>query len=254
MILYDLIDPNYIGLGILLLFVFLMVLFTLLYRKRLGQKLRDIPAFTRLSQEISLAVESGRRIHLSLGAGGVNGIKGASGLAGLTLLKQIASKTSLSDRPPVSTSGESTLSILSQDTLLSSLKSLNIEERYDPSSGQLSGLTPTSYAVGTFPIIYDSEVSANVLVGSFGSEVSLITDASDRMGVLSVAGSENLTAQAVMYATAQEPLIGEELYAGGAYLNAGRMHIASLRAQDFLRWVLILSILIGAVLKVMGVL
>jgi hypothetical protein len=251
---FDLIDPNLLGLGIILLFVLLMGLFTLIYRKQLDQKFRDIPAYTRLSQAISLAVESGRRVHLSLGTGGIDGIKGASGLSGLTILKLIARKTSLSDRPVIATSGESTLAILSQDTLKSSGKSINVEEQYDPSSGQITGLSPTSYTVGTLPIIFDPDVSANVFVGSFGSEVSLLTDASERTGTLSVAGSENIAAQAVMYATAQEPLVGEEVYAGGAYLNGGRIHIASIRAQDFLRWVLILTILIGAVLKVMGIL
>jgi hypothetical protein len=250
---FDLIDPKLTGLGIILFFILLLGLFSLLYRKQVDQKIRDIPAYTRLSHAISVAVESGRRIHLSLGTGGIEGIKGASGLSGLSILKLIAWKTSLSDRPVVASSGESTLAILSQDTLSSSERSLNVSDRFEPSSSQLTGLTPTSYTVGAFPIIYNPEVSANVFIGSFGSEVSLLTDASERTGNLSVAGSENIAAQAVIYATAQEPLIGEELYAGGAYLNAERMHIASLRAQDFLRWVLILTILAGVILKVMGV-
>jgi hypothetical protein len=44
-------------------------------------------------------------------------------------------------------------------------------------------------------------------------------------------------------------LIGEELYAVGAYLKTGPIHIASLRAQDLLRWVIILAILLGSILK-----
>jgi hypothetical protein len=56
-----------------------------------------------------------------------------------------------------------------------------------------------------------------------------------------------------LYATAQEPLIGEELYAAGAYLQAGPLHISSLRAQDILRWVLAAIILGGAILKFLGV-
>jgi hypothetical protein len=58
----------------------------------------------------------------------------------------------------------------------------------------------------------------------------------------------------VLYVTAQEPLIGEELYAGGAYIQAGPLHLASVRAQDIMRWVLVAGILVGAVLKLAGVL
>jgi hypothetical protein len=97
-------------------------------------------------------------------------------------------------------------------------------------------------------------MGANLLIGSFGSEVALITEASDRSESLTLAGTDNLTGQAVLYATAQEPLIGEDTYAGGAYMGAGGMHQASLTAQDILRWVIILALLIGAVLKLVGVL
>jgi hypothetical protein len=57
----------------------------------------------------------------------------------------------------------------------------------------------------------------------------------------------------VLYAAAQEPLIGEELFSVGAYLGAGSSHAASLTVQDILRWLLILFLLGGSVLKIVGV-
>jgi len=83
--------------------------------------------------------------------------------------------------------------------------------------------------------------------------VALIADAAERTGSVSLGGSENLSAQAVLYAAAQEPLIGEELFAAGAYAQAGPMHVASLKAQDFLRWLLVGALLLGAALKLLGV-
>jgi hypothetical protein len=48
-------------------------------------------------------------------------------------------------------------------------------------------------------------------------------------------------------------LIGEELFAAGAYVGAGATHEASLQVQDILRWLVILAILGGALLKLAGV-
>ena len=48
-------------------------------------------------------------------------------------------------------------------------------------------------------------------------------------------------------------LIGEELFAVPAYLQAGPFHVASLQVQDILRWVVIALILGGVVLKLVGV-
>jgi hypothetical protein len=51
-----------------------------------------------------------------------------------------------------------------------------------------------------------------------------------------------------------EPLIGEELFAAGAYIEAGPLHAASLRVQDILRWLIIIIILVGGLLKMAGLL
>ena len=240
-------------LGFAGLFFIILVIYALLIRKRPDRPLREIPAFARLGRSVGLAVEAGKRLHISLGYGGVNDVPGASGLVGLTMLQRIARAASISDKPPIATSGEGTLGILSQDTLHSAYQAIRSESLFDPMYGQISGLTPFSYAAGTLPVIFDQQVSTTVLAGHFGSEVALIVDANERVGSYTLAGSDNLEAQAVLYASAQDPLIGEELYAGGAYLNAGLMHQASIRTQDVMRWVVILGILLGSMLKLFGV-
>jgi len=241
-----------LGLAFIIVFLGLMVFFAASGRKQPSRALRPISAFARLGRAVGLAVEAGRRLHVSLGSGSLNGLESGSALVGLTVLQRIARAASISDRPPVATSGDTPVALLSQETLRNTYSAIGASGQYDPLAGQVSGLTPFSYAAGTLPVIYDQQVSANVLAGHFGSEVGLIADAGERSGSLVLAGSDNLPAQAILYAAAEEPLIGEELYASGAYLHAGPMHIASLRAQDVLRWVLVGVILAGAALKLLG--
>ena len=158
----------------------------------------------------------------------------------------------LSCQPPITTSGDATLAILSQDELKAASK-FSEGVAFDPTTGRLSGLSPFSYAAGTIPAIRDENVSANVLMGNFGVEVALLTDAVERENTFVMAGSDNLAAQAVIYASAQEPLIGEEIYAAGAYVGSDPLHAASLSVQDILRWLIIAVILVGAVLALVGV-
>jgi hypothetical protein len=63
-----------------------------------------------------------------------------------------------------------------------------------------------------------------------------------------------LSGQAALYAAAEEPLLGEEVFALPAYLKAGPVHHASLAVQDLLRWGIILVLLGGSVLKFLGIL
>lgn len=243
---------NVLGLIYVLIFLGLILAASFMLRTQEERRLRDIPAFERLGRAIGLAVEAGSRLHISLGRGHLLTTQSAIGYVGLSILDRIARSTSISDRPPVATSGEGSLSILSQDTQKDAAKYLGVEP--DPTRGRITGLTPYSYAAGTLSFIQEEDIGANLLIGSFGNEVALITDAAERKDGMTLGGTDNLTGQAVLFATAKEPLIGEETYAGGAYLGAGPMHIASLYAQDILRWILIGLILIGAVLKLFGVL
>lgn len=244
--------PDQWGLAFVGLFLSLMLFSAFYWRKRPARSVREIPAFGRLRRAIGLAVEAGNRLHLSLGRGNLISTHSAVAFVGLTILDRIARSTAASDRPPIATSGESMLAILSQETLNSASKFMGAD--YNPLRGQLTGITPYAFAAGTASLIHDEEMGANLLIGSFGNEVALITEASDRSESLTLAGTDNLTGQAVLYATAQEPLIGEDTYAGGAYMGAGGMHQASLTAQDILRWVIILALLVGAALKLVGVL
>ncbi|MEJ2707110.1 MAG: hypothetical protein P8074_05790 [Anaerolineales bacterium] len=250
----EFLSPAIVGLGMVVIFFVLIIVFTFAARRRPRNYLREIPAFEKLGRAVGLAVEAGQRLHLSLGRGGIDGVQGASALVGLSVLERIARAASVSDRPPVATSGEATEALLSQDTLRGAYRDIGEAGQYDPDSGRLTGVTPFSYAAGVMPVIFDQQVSANVLAGHFGSEVALITDAGERSGSLTLAGSDSIPGQAILYATAQEPLIGEELYASGAYIQAGPTHAASLRVQDIFRWILVLVILAGAVMKFFGVL
>lgn len=252
--LSELFSPGLLGIIFIILFIGLMTGFAFARRSQPVRFLRTIPAFSRLARAIGLAVEAGSRLHVSLGRGELNGVEGGAALIGLTVLQRIARVASASDRPPVATSGTGTLTVLSQDTLRSTYHRMGAADQYEPTSGQLTGLTPFSYAAGVLPVIQDQQVSATFLAGHLGSEAALIADAGERSGSLTLAGSDQIQGQAVLYATAQELLIGEELFAAGAYMQAGPMHFASLRAQDVMRWVLIIVILAGLIAKAAGVL
>lgn len=246
-----------LGLGLVLLAAGLMFFFSLPQRASRGQQrsrvvLRPIRAMQRLRRAIGLAVEDGSRLHVSLGESSIISPTNASALVGLSTLERIGALSSVSDRPPIATSGDGTLAILSQDTLRAAYRIANISDQYDSSQARLAGPTPFSYVAGTLPVIRDEHVSANILVGNFGPEVALLADAADREDSFMLAASDSFAAQAVLYAAAREPLIGEELFAIPAYLQAGSMYLAGLRAQDVLRWVVVVGLLGGAILAFLG--
>jgi hypothetical protein len=242
---------NFTNLIVIAAFAGLMVAFYFIGQRREGRHLRDIPAFYRLRGTVELAVEDGTRIHVAIGRGDVLSPRGASAMVGLSMLRQIAMVASESDHPPLATAGDGLLGILAQDTLRASFNELNLGSSFESTYGRVTGLTPFSYAAGSMPMIFDESISANLMIGSFGNEAALIASAGERSQTRTLAGTDNLPGQAILYAMAHEPLIGEEIYAGGAYMDANPMHEASLHAQDIFRWAIaglvILLSLVGLV-------
>ncbi len=244
---------NILSLLFILVCLGIVIFFVFARPARANISLHSIQAFTHLRRQVDLAVEAGKRLHISLGRGTINDLQGGAAFIGLTILDRCARAASNSDRPPVTTSGDGVITILSQDTLQSTYRSLATEERYDPTSARLTGLVPMAYAAGAMPAIQDEQVSANILTGHFGTEVALLTEAGERSRSLTVAGSDSISAQAVLFATADEPLLGEEMYASGAYLGEGEVYKASLLMQDILRWVIVAGIVLGTIIKLLGI-
>jgi hypothetical protein len=242
---------NLIGLGIVGFAAVLLLALSLIKRKS-PPIWRVIPALTRLSRVVDLSVEDGTRLFVALGRASLLTSRGGAPLAGLALLRHIAERTSLSDRPPVAVAGESSLALLAQDTLQAGYRAMGAGDLYQPSSGRVSGMTPFSAAAGAIPIICDENVSASMLVGDFGVEAALLADVAERENTFLLGASSDISSQAALFASAQEPLLGEELFATGAYLGSNVSHAASLTVQDILRWLIILALLAGAALKLIG--
>jgi hypothetical protein len=243
---------GFTGIVVVVLFVGLMVFFSFINKDQKTKNVRPIPAYDKINQEINVAVEDGTQLHISLGRGGITGPESAAALAGLGILKQVIEKSSVSDHPPVASTGNPVISILAQDTIKGISKAVSISDNIRNPSGELIGVTPFSYAVGTLSIIRDDNVSANIHTGWFGNEITWITTAGERQSSPTIAGTSQLPAQAIIYASASDPLIGEELFAGGAYLGAGGMHQASISAQDVIRWLIIFIILASVLMNILG--
>ncbi len=247
---------NLTGLGFVLLFAGLILAFIVLGRRRGARPaaFRPLEALQSLPTTVGEAVETGRRLHISLGTGTIGQTDTAAALAGLTVLDQISEVTVVSDKPPVVTASDGAVMLLAQDTLQHVYSRQNAQERYDPTSVRVAGLSPLSFGAAVTTMITDDSLAGTVLVGSVGSEAVLLAEAGHRANITTLAGSLDPAAQALLFAAADYPLIGEDLFAGGAYIGRHPGHIASLRAQDIMRLLIGLAILGGALLKTTGIL
>lgn len=257
-VLSDLLTASGIGtLQALMLAVFLPFLipfFYLLYRASRSPsrpRLRAIPAYDSLKKLMSRAAETGQAVHVSAGTGGVSGPRTADTLAGLNTLEFLADRAANSDIPPLVTVTEPTAFPAALDQLRRAYERQGYPEEFRLDQARyiappVNG-SAVPYAAGVMDILGHEPIAANVMVGAFGDEYLLMTEPPAQNNILQVGGTANPNVLPFTYLTMSEPLLGEEIYAAGAYLLERVGHYTSLLAQDVFRVVLVL-VVIGVVI------
>jgi hypothetical protein len=245
-------DNLYIMLGALALFVVLFILYLsrIEGRRKQGQAeavgMRTIEPYNAAKEGLSRAAETGRAVHTSPGTGSVGGPTTASTLAGLTLVEAMARVSAITGAPAQATTNDAVAYTLTENALRSGYARAGWT--MESESGGARFLTqndPIAYVAAAADVADRQNVSHAVMAGQFGPEALFLVEAQRRSGAQQITGSSDQQGAALMYLSGDQTLIGEEIFASGAYLERRPTHIASLMAQDGLRWAIIVAIIVG---------
>ncbi len=243
-----------IGLALILFASGLTLIFLLPQKKASGRVQRPLVGVNSFNKSLAKSVEAGTRLHLALGSAEFLSPSIGATFAGLSILERVALVSVLADRLPIASSSNSVISILSQTLFNRALTETSIDINSAPDQGRITGPTPFSYAAGALMVISREQVSTNLFIGHFGPEVALLTDASRKHQAGMLGASDSIIGQSILFATTDETLIGEELFALPAYLNPQNKLNVSIRLQDTLRWLLVIAMIGSSILKFLGIL
>jgi len=235
------------------LLLLLPVLFFLVSRVRAGKAghLRSVPGLEELSSLVGRSAETGHPLHVSVGVAGVGGLATAETWAGLTVLNELANEAAACDTPLIVTVSDPTILPLAQDLLWRAYQRNANPEGYQPTQVRFVAPEPLAYAAGVAGILQRESLTANIMLGDFGDEYLLMGEAGAQQGIRQIAGTTDPNTLPFVYATSDEALIGEEIFAGGAYTTKLPIQVASLLAEDWARWVVVAGIVVLAVLRIL---
>jgi hypothetical protein len=215
---------------------------------------RPITAYDELPKIVGLSIEADRPILLSTGAARIGNEATIVALAGLELMYYATERVAIGETAPVYLTSDTSVIPLAYDTLARAYHDNHLPVR--------SGLTnvrwyPAAerslvFAAMLTVTMHSDQVTGNVLLGRFGSELGLVLGAGQRKGLHSIAGSDDIVGQAVAYVMADGPLIGEDIFSAGGYLGDRASERGGLVAQDALRVLIILGIIGVAIVEIAG--
>lgn len=235
--------------GLFLLISLLLWWFVRRARRQKTPALRPISAFKMLRGLLGRVAEDGKVVHLSLGTSGVGGEQTAVVVSGLSVLCYLADQGVPFGVSPITTVADPALMLIAQDVLYRAHQQKGLATRYRSTDVQMVASDPTAYAVGAQDIINQENVGANVMIGNFGDEYLLLGEAGAQREIVQMVGSDAVNVQPFMLATSEHVLLGEEIFATGAYLTHRPEYVGSLYVQDALRILIVAAIVIGVLAK-----
>jgi hypothetical protein len=245
-------DASYFVLLLTLAFVASMLSSLYARKRRKPLIVRPIRGYAVMPSKSDEAIESDRRLHISLGAAAVGQSSTIVALAALTLVREMARRQAFTKQMPLVTVTDSVTLAAVQDALQRTYRSFNNLEAFDARTviWYPRGERSLAFGAGVAELNAREPISTNIMVGVFGAELAYVADVSARRDRLFIGHSTLLEGQAIAYAFSEASLIGEELFVGDAYLDPESSFAAGrLLTLDILRWFVIGVIILVALLN-----
>jgi hypothetical protein len=110
-----------------------------------------------------------------------------------------------------------------------------------------------AYTASVSGIMVRERPAANFLIGAFHAESLLLAETGQSCGAIQIAGTAEVAQLPFFVCACDYTLIGEELYAAGAYLSRDPAMLGSIKGQDWTKAIVAACIAAGALFATLGV-
>lgn len=237
------------------LVIMIVVYAWLLSRARKGKvpRIRKMAGFDAIEEAVGRATEMGKPVFFTPGVSGFDHADSPQTVAGLTVLRHLSKLTAKYKARLITVVSKATILPVAEETIRQGYMEAGSPEAYEPSMLRYLSDEQFAWAGGCIGIMHREGVAANIMVGNFMGESLLLAEAGYQAGAIQVAGTANRSQIGFFVTVADYCLIGEEIFAAGAYLFQDPVQLAGMGAQDAAKWVAVGAIVIGIILKALGI-
>ena len=233
--------------------VILFTVFTLyfVWRAKKGDHLyvRPLAGIDAVDEAIGRATEMGKPILYILGLGAASDI---ATIASFTILSRVAKKVAEYQTSLIVPCYDPIVMTIAQETVKGAYNAAGRPDAY--SDDQVFFLTNYQFAyVGAVNgIMIREKPATNFYLGKFYAESLILAETGATTGSIQISGTDEVTQIPFFVVACDYTLIGEELYAASAYLSREPILLGSLKAQDWAKSLVIISILLGVIAAMFG--
>lgn len=241
-------------------FVVLVLSFIFFYiaiqlaKKGKAPKIRRMVAMDAIDEAVGRATEEGKPVHYSPGYAymTLSSEQGPQTLASIGILSYVAGLCARFDVPIIYNTCIADSLPLVEETLRTAYRNEGKAEAFDPKCirYQPGQSEYVSAVLGTFQ---RERPAVNMMIGGLYYEAVVIGEAANVIGATQIGGSANIHQMPFIIATCDYAMIGEEIFAGSAYVTKDPLVTSGIASGDWMKMLLIAITVLGAMLELSGV-
>lgn len=229
-------------------FVFFLIMYIRRGREIAEVPIRRVAGLDALDEAIGRATEMGKGVHYTMGLQDFE----AQTFASFEILRYTAGLTAKMDVPLIVSNYRPQVHPVTEEIVRGAYTSAGRPDSYQPDNIRFLSDQQLAYASGVVGILERDNIAANLMFGNFYAESLIFAETGQKMGCIQVSGTANTHQLPFFTAVCDYNLIGEELYAAGAYLSRNPVQVGSLMAQDIGKLIALFLVIVGTLSATMG--
>ncbi len=213
---------------------------------------RRIAGIEAMEEAVGRATELGTPVFYVPGRTEINTAGAAQTMAGLEILSYVAGLTAKYGTELRTAISAPNVQPVAEEIVKQSYIKEGKSEAIKPEFVQFLSNEQFAFAAACLDIMHRERVGAAIMVGEFQAETMMLVEGAAQANAITICGTSRTFQIPFFVAAADYVLIGEEMFAGGAYLSKDPVKLGSIAAQDIGKLVGTALIIIGAILATMG--
>ena len=231
------------------LLVFLVLFFTYMARKGKDLYIRPIAGIDAVDEAIGRATEMGKPI---LYIPGIATIADVATLASLSILSRVAERAARYQSRIIVPNYDPVVFTTAQEVVKEGYMRAGRPNEFNEDDVFFLANRQFAYAAAVSGIMVREKPATNIFMGMFYAESLLLAETGASTGAIQIAGTDAVTQLPFFITACDYTLIGEELYAAGAYLGKDPKLLGSLKGQDWGKVVIVSAISLGFLFSVLA--
>lgn len=235
---------------LLVVFAATILLYTRWARQGKPLFLRKIPGLEAVEEAVGRATEMGRPVLFIPGIAELDEIET---VAGVSILGRVAKITAQYETPLMVPVRYPLVLAAGQEVVEQAYVEQGKKDSYDPDTVRYVAGEQFAFTANVNGYMMRERPAANIYMGAFFAESLLLAETGNAAGSIQIAGTARPEQLPFFIAACDYTLMGEELYAASAYLSREPKMTGGLKGQDFIKLLITLGIIIGAVLMLLSI-